>query len=216
MPPTWAEHLATLEKKKDNPLPKKGVAGRIRSKKPPASSAPPTPNTTQNSGSGARGRRRRGRSAQAPDISMLLGPAPMPTLKAAGDRELSLIASIQAVRERARVLDASTNGRRKLKSNQSHQEVFRARNADPFILTAIYEEGGHVMGPQQPRHHRAARRRRQGADRPGGRPAGGGGPLEGGPHCASGGRLGKGKRAKCTRPKCTRVTSALSLTSSRA
>ena len=54
----------------------------------------------------------------------------------------------------------------------------------------------HVMGPQQPRHHRAARRRRQGADRPGGRPAGGGGPLEGGPHCALGGRLGGRKRKK--------------------
>ena len=50
------------------------------------------------------------------------------------------------------------------------------------------------MGPQQPRHRRAARRRRQGADRPGGRPVGWGGPLEGGPHCALGGRLGGRKR----------------------
>ena len=92
------------------------------------------------------------------------------------------------------MLDASMNGRLKLKANQSHQEVFRARNADPFNLTAIYEEGGHVMGPQQPRHHRAARRRRQGADRPGGRPVGWGGPLEGGPHCALGGQVGREKK----------------------
>ena len=103
VPPTWAKHLATLEKKKNNPLPKKGVAGRIRSKNVPAPSALPTPNTTRISGSGARGRRRRGRSTPAPDISMLLGTPSRPALKAAGDRELSLIASIQAVHGRARI-----------------------------------------------------------------------------------------------------------------
>ena len=41
-----------------------------------------------------RRRRRRGRSTPVPDISMLLGPAPKPALKAAGDRQGALLDSV--------------------------------------------------------------------------------------------------------------------------
>ena len=102
-PTTWAAHLRTLEKKRNDPLPKKGVAGRMRSADGSLSAAL----ESQGTGSRVPSVRRRGRTTRATPISALLGEAPKPAAAAGG--ELTLIASIQAAHERARI---HTCGRR--------------------------------------------------------------------------------------------------------
>ena len=101
-PPTWAEHSKTLEAKKSNPIPKKGLDGRMRSKNASPSIAFLDQLQTPTSSSRTGKRRRRGRPSPAPDISMMLGQVTKPAVPAAADQELSLIASIHAVYGRAK------------------------------------------------------------------------------------------------------------------
>ena len=101
-PPTWAEHSKTLEAKKSNPIPKKGLDGRMRSKNASPSIAFLDQLQTPTSSSRTGKRRRRGRPSPAPDISMMLGQVTKPAVPAAADQELSLIASIHAVHGRAK------------------------------------------------------------------------------------------------------------------
>ena len=66
-----------------------------------------------------------------------------------------------------RLLGAARNGSGKLDRSLACPEGYRALNAGPLFLFAIYGEGGHVVGPQQLRHQGARERGGEGAARPG-------------------------------------------------